>query len=212
MRRKLFNFTAGVSFALCAAAAACWVAGVVRPTQFRLRSTPQRTTFLWLDPQHVVLSEQSIVPQLLPPPYVCDTSRFLEYAVTRPDDPNGNASRLSREAGVARPTPLRFRAVDTGIGRTIYVSASTGKPFVSVAKSYRAVEVPWWWLVLAFALEPAAWLAAHRRAAARGRRGLCPQCGYDLRATLERCPGCRLEPREPQHHPPMQRTVESGIL
>jgi hypothetical protein len=55
---------------------------------------------------------------------------------------------------------------------------------------FRVTEVaaPWWFLALL-------WAAAPARAIIRWRRrpppvGLCPACGYDLRATPDRCPEC----------------------
>jgi hypothetical protein len=49
--------------------------------------------------------------------------------------------------------------------------------------------VPYWLPAVAFAAAPAWWLwrPLLRR---RKRLGLCPQCGYDLRATPDKCPEC----------------------
>jgi hypothetical protein len=60
--------------------------------------------------------------------------------------------------------------------------------------SYRAVVVPYWFPALLTAAAPALRIASAARARSRGgrrtRRGLCRACGYDLRATADRCPEC----------------------
>jgi hypothetical protein len=49
--------------------------------------------------------------------------------------------------------------------------------------------LPWWALAIAFAVLPA--LAVRRYVHKRRRQpGTCPGCGYDLRATPDRCPEC----------------------
>ena len=84
-----------------------------------------------------------------------------------------------------------------------YLTARTGDPlsflpkerflgfgYVHVGRINRTVWLPHWSLALLFAILP----ALHLRAAIRLRRlnriGHCPRCGYDLRATPERCPEC----------------------
>jgi len=58
----------------------------------------------------------------------------------------------------------------------------------------RAVLVHHWLIVLLTGAMPAWWLmrsAAHwRRRTQSRRRGLCPTCDYDVRATPDRCPEC----------------------
>ncbi len=56
------------------------------------------------------------------------------------------------------------------------------------------VVVQDWLLVAAAALLPAAWL--YRRVRMRRSRhpGLCTTCGYDLRASPDRCPECGMVP------------------
>lgn len=57
--------------------------------------------------------------------------------------------------------------------------------------------IPWWFLLTALAVLPTAWAVgkAVRRARARRQAGLnfCPRCGYDLRATPDKCPECGRE-------------------
>src|SRR5207237_336728 len=55
------------------------------------------------------------------------------------------------------------------------------------------VQVPYWAVVVASTLLPAAWFVRHRGFARRRRRadaGQCLTCGYDLRQTPQRCPEC----------------------
>ncbi len=62
-----------------------------------------------------------------------------------------------------------------------------------MARVVDGIIVPYWLLSIVFALVPAWWLKRwrrRRREAQRERKGLCPLCGYDLRASPERCPEC----------------------
>jgi hypothetical protein len=58
---------------------------------------------------------------------------------------------------------------------------------------FEAVMLPDWALIAATASMPVGWVIRFVRRRGRAACGLCPSCGYDLRATPERCPECGRE-------------------
>jgi hypothetical protein len=58
---------------------------------------------------------------------------------------------------------------------------------VSVSKW---VTMPTWFVAGLFAVLPALWVRGRLVRRQNRRRGHCPACGYDLRATPSRCPEC----------------------
>jgi hypothetical protein len=64
--------------------------------------------------------------------------------------------------------------------------------------------LPHWFLVLLLAIYPARiplrWIFHHALTRDRSTKGLCPQCGYDLRSTPTRCPECGFQSSVPAMH------------
>src|SRR6185503_19984422 len=52
------------------------------------------------------------------------------------------------------------------------------------------VSIPYWLIVGTAGLPPVASIARHQRRRRRSAAGLCPSCGYHLRASPHRCPEC----------------------
>jgi hypothetical protein len=55
---------------------------------------------------------------------------------------------------------------------------------------YLLVAIPHWSVALLAAALPAGWLVVAGRGTRRRSSGACASCGYDLRASPERCPEC----------------------
>ena len=52
------------------------------------------------------------------------------------------------------------------------------------------IAAPYWLIVVVFSLWPVVWMAAWWRRRRKIAAGLCLNCGYDLRASIGRCPEC----------------------
>jgi hypothetical protein len=73
------------------------------------------------------------------------------------------------------------------LGFATWEDGWTSSPF----ESYRQVwEGPAWLPFTLFAIAPAAWVLKRGNRWRRYGQGRCVTCGYDLRATPERCPEC----------------------
>ena len=62
--------------------------------------------------------------------------------------------------------------------------------YYEIKKPDVAVQVPFWLVTALAAFPPALRLRRRLVVRRRGRHGLCPDCGYDLRASTARCPEC----------------------
>ena len=73
---------------------------------------------------------------------------------------------------------LGFCHYRTGTGASFYDETEEG------------ITLPAWLAALPLLIPPVLWSNAAWRKRRRHRAGQCPTCGYDLRATPERCPEC----------------------
>jgi hypothetical protein len=174
MRRRLFNLAAAISALLFAATAAFWarsywagdvVQWTVAGHSGELHASRGRATY----------HRQDLSPILIRP----DRPRWhWHHEAYAPHSSEGPEFGIPPEVG------WWWR----GFGWT---TLSSGGGLAM----HRFAYAPYWALVALFLALPLAWLAGVVRRRRRSRNRMCPACGYDLRATPDRCPECGAVPQ-----------------
>jgi hypothetical protein len=98
---------------------------------------------------------------------------------SRPRPPGPSVSPFTPEGS---PAIVQWFGLD-------YLARDQSRPFFGNL-SFRRIIVPMWLVALVTALPPLSVVVLRARRARRGALGLCPACGYDLRATPTKCPEC----------------------
>jgi hypothetical protein len=221
MGRKLFTLAAGASAVLCVGVCAMWVRGrsgiddlgwyTVRwpdadhrqRREYTLRSAGGHFVLIRVD-NNVNLSFAAEVNSGMRGP--ADVEQF------RLRNPAGTHFFWSRTDGEAR---ARFRGFGSGaatrptspvwqwlaanvqphnwlgFGYEFRTGGNRGRTDI-----YRRLVVPAWLPALLAGAGPAAWFGRRLRDRRRLGKGRCAICGYDLRATPDRCPECGAVPKE----------------
>jgi predicted RNA-binding Zn-ribbon protein involved in translation (DUF1610 family) len=168
VKRRLFNLLAAVSLVLCAASAALWVR-----SYFVLDA-------LWYEPiscdfEYSVCSTcgRVIIIKYTPLGYLFPrTSARFAYETRQP-------------TAVAQPRYVEFALCGMILGDDF---SNTG----SYPCHVDCLIIPHWILLAGSATSATLmfWASNGRRRAYRLAHNLCIRCGYDLRASIARCPEC----------------------
>lgn len=98
--------------------------------------------------------------------------------------PTRTANRAFVGPGSGWPPSIRLRRLTDADRRALAFPQIYPMP-----GEYRFYS-PLWMVTLSASLFAAGLLASRARRHTPGRPGLCPRCGYDLRASPDRCPEC----------------------
>jgi hypothetical protein len=170
MKRRLLNLLTALSLLLCAAASGLW-----------LRS-------------HFYMDSWAVQDRAKGMSWGASLGRIMverTYAVA-PNwyTPIDGVSKRRRSLPVDL-SALRPVGLSTDVGALGFRYRSIVKP----DESRHLLLVPFWAPVAVLAILPARCALSWVRQWRAVRPGLCPRCGYDLRATPDRCPECGHETR-----------------
>ena len=185
MKRRLFNFAVAISLLLFATTLAGWIL-----SSWQQYSVSVRRQYRW----EVILSRGQLgfSVETYYPNAIANSPRFK---VVSYGPPAPFADHLTFSHSTNRLPNSRFSFADLSFHRYRMITWNNPirPPPATISMSVgRYYAIPLWIFLIATALAPARWLYTTSRRRPRSRMGgnLCVHCGYDLRATPDRCPEC----------------------
>jgi hypothetical protein len=177
-RRRVFNVFAALSLLLCPATLALWIESEFASDFFYRADSTSQISVTW------GAGELSLIFNQGP-------------AGSGPSRSEWHFNHMVHGISFAHQV-----VESLGQGRSL--SKQLGLLLVHHAKSaswggqMSLVSIPFWFLVLVSCVLPLVWAGEARRIYRRQSTGHCPNCGYDLRATPNRCPECGTIPSRAQ--------------
>jgi hypothetical protein len=179
--RRLFNLAAGVSLVICLATVVLWARSYFKWDRGFLcgsvENDAQRVLDFWSQRGHITIK-------------LTRTEGFSQSMATKPRQGASLFSDSLRDAWTPQAS-VGF-LLDSEVSYRSFDYTATVKP----RDTTWTVVVPHWFGAALMAVLPFVclwrWRAEQRNAIA----GLCPTCGYDLRATPARCPECGTIPND----------------
>lgn len=185
IRRCLFTFSAMVSLLLCLASTVFMIRGFFRLEYVDWgRLDSKNVVHLWRiqsDGRIALMIESHRTSNGQRPPVDQDDSSM--------------AASIDAKPGISVRSIPFHQPVQYWQGRlrsSIWLSAYN-HPYIdggTYISSSPGVSLPPWMIAVPSAIHSTIWLVRRRRNRTRAVTGKCKQCGYDLRATPERCPEC----------------------
>jgi hypothetical protein len=182
MWRWVFRIVAALSLTLCAGTVVLWVRSYTTTAtaidverQFLVQLLPSISSIpLTCRRSHIIAADRQGVSYVVVNLHVFGEPHGWKFSHN--DYPGGDPERMKSDVGF-----LGF-----GYRTGNYVSFRG-------EDSWYEWTVPYWFLVLALAVLPSLAISKALRKRHQRKSGHCPACGYDLRATPDRCPECGRE-------------------
>ncbi len=208
-QRPLFTILAAVSLMLLIGVIGAWPRSLVTSDSVSYLTTGSTRFSLGTAPQGLAFSRQQLDKALL--------VRFRDDSLSPgwrlASDPWGQAVPRVITGRSAQSGGVSFRFTTSSAVVTLAPNTWTapdnsllGFGGDSVGGNMRIV-VPFWFLGVLFLMLPILWVRWFWRDRTRQLLGLCRRCGYDLRASSDRCPECGAD--LPRSFPRSAPAVES---
>jgi len=196
MKRRLFNIATVVSVVLWLAVVSAWVDGY---WNFRAAGVAVKQLSACIGSHRgsaTLTIERDNPGGLFTRESSAPISVAADFPLEFPSDGTFEANCLDRLGGNGDEILIGPRRIQYGFGASSEDGFNTGlrrlAPGETRAPDYHVwhVRTPAWFLAAIAFILPAVWVIDRRKRRRRVLGNHCEKCGYDLRATPDRCPEC----------------------